>query len=132
MSVVTDLNIVPICDFPNPAGEILLLDFTLPLIITPDPYHDHQYHIVPKMWICEGNIFHREKLHGKYLMVDRDKLLATNLSSYDFVIKGYAEEVSEEEIQDILKQGYVLATSASLIDPHAKERGHFKIYQPSC
>lgn len=129
---MTDLNISPICDFPNPAGEILLLDFTLPLIITPDPYYEHLYYFVPKIWICEGDIFHCEELHGKYLMVDRDKLLATKLSTYDFVMKGYAEEVSEEEIQELLTQGYVLATQASLVDPYAKERSYFQIYQPSC
>lgn len=124
MAAVTDLNIVSVSSFPNEAGEILLLDFTLPLIITPDPYYEHLYYLVPKIWICEG-------LHGKYLMVEREKLLATNLSAYDFVMKGYAQEVSEKETQEFLAQGYVLATHASLIDPHAKERSHFHIYQPS-
>lgn len=62
-------------------------------------------------------------------MIEREKVLQHNLN-----LSGYAQEVSLEEIKEILKQartkGYFFATSATMYDGEAQTKAHFKIYNP--
>ena len=140
-STVTEITNIPIelrlvSGFPNTFGEISVLDLSLPLVISPNPYRNpyHDNNIVPKIWICNAGLYNNPPYQSNFLMVEKDKLLEKNLTINDFVMAGHAQEVTLEQIQEILKQakleGHLLVTHASLCDHRAQERSYLKIYDP--